>query len=541
MQPGYLLIFIFLISSTFYCQEQTDSNRDVEDRSFQYLRDRLDEDLSKQELSDFAHAYLVTAKKARRDDHIFDAYRAMMHHCSDKLKLTYADSMYYTAVKIKDSSRIASALLTKGILYYDFMEYARAIDYLLKANKIVNRAKDEYLSYKVKFNIGNVKMALGFYADAIPIFEQCVAFFGREGDTPYVSSAASLALCYTKMGQIEKSSKANERGLELAKKEENQKLIPYFARTEGMNEFFRGNYVSSMKKLSWALPMIIKNNDVKNEIAIYFYMGSNQLKLGNVKEAIGYFQKIDMAFAERNYVSPEFRHAYEILIKYWKGKRNPEKQLFYIGRLQKADSVTHEKFRYLSSRVIKEYDTEELNRQQHLLKEAIQDNFTRNFCFAVFTIAMILVCAFITTRWRAKKKDDTGDAVKVGPAGEKKEINPEIITAVLSRIEKFEEKKKFLEKDLTLVRFSAMVDCNSKYVSRIINDYKQKTYTEYINDLRIDYIVNLLKTEKKYRNYTFKALGQEAGFSTVQNFTRAFNNRMKMPVSEFLEGLGKEV
>ena len=140
-------------------------------------------------------------------------------------------------------------------------------------------------------------------------------------------------------------------------------------------------------------------------------------------------------------------------------------------------------------------------------------------------------------KWRSRNKHTEAGALNAGRHIDKKEINPEIQTTVLAKMNKFEEKKRFLEKDLTLVKFSAIVECNSKYVSRIINDHKQKTFTEYINDLRIDYVVELLQNEKKYRNYNYTALAREVGFSTVQSFTRAFANRMGLSLSEFLERL----
>jgi AraC-like DNA-binding protein len=43
----------------------------------------------------------------------------------------------------------------------------------------------------------------------------------------------------------------------------------------------------------------------------------------------------------------------------------------------------------------------------------------------------------------------------------------------------------------------------------------------------------MLKTENKFRNYTNKALGEEAGFGSTQNFTKAFKNRTRMTPADF--------
>lgn len=540
MRLNYFIFLISFIPIHTFCQNKSfDSS--LKDATFKYFNDKLDEDHERPVLLKISQAYLDKAKREKQARHVFNAYKAMVHHSDEKLKLTYADSMYYSAIKIKDTMLIASSYLTKGIIYYNFMEYSKSLDNLLRADRLIPPGKNEYLAHKVKFNIANVKMTLGFYNDAIILFKDCVLYFGREGDTPFVSPVAGLGLCYCKMEQYEQSSKTNNLGLSLAKEEQNVHLIPYFIKTEGINEFYRENYNSSIRKLNWALPQIINNRDLANEVAIYYYLGRDYLKLQKNEIAISYFEKIDKAFDERNYVSPEFRQAYEILIKYWKSKQNLEKQLYYIQRLQTADSVTHKRFKYLSSKILTEYDAKELNYQSNQLQGSIHSHFLISLLHTVGAVTVLLACAFLIVQRQIfrlvdKKRNDHESNKQ---QGDKIELNPEITATILKKIEKFEEKKKFLEKELTLVKFSSQIESNTKYVSKIINQHKGKSFTEYINDLRIDYLVGLLQNEKKYRNYNYTALAHEVGFCTVQSFTRAFVNRMGVSVSEFLEGLGK--
>ena len=109
----------------------------------------------------------------------------------------------------------------------------------------------------------------------------------------------------------------------------------------------------------------------------------------------------------------------------------------------------------------------------------------------------------------------------------------------LKELERFEIKKKFLEKDLTLVHLASTFNTNSNYLSKVINYYRNKNYTTYLNDLRINYIVNLLKTESKFRNYTIKALAEESGFSAPQHFSKAFFSTTGIYPSYFLNQLNK--
>ncbi|WP_269225664.1 helix-turn-helix domain-containing protein [Flavobacterium eburneipallidum] len=106
-------------------------------------------------------------------------------------------------------------------------------------------------------------------------------------------------------------------------------------------------------------------------------------------------------------------------------------------------------------------------------------------------------------------------------------------------MEKFEQDNKFLEKDLTLVKLSAAFNSNTKYLSKIIYHYRDKGFVDYMNALKVDYLICLLKNDKKIRNYTNKALAKEAGFSTTQHFVTAFLTKTSMPPFYFVEELKK--
>ena len=119
-------------------------------------------------------------------------------------------------------------------------------------------------------------------------------------------------------------------------------------------------------------------------------------------------------------------------------------------------------------------------------------------------------------------------------------IKPEIVAAVSNKLKKFEDSDVFLDKDFTLNKMAAFVDCNTRYTSRIIFETRKKKYIEYVDDLRIDYIVSRLKTDSKFRNYTIKALTDEAGFKSPQKFKEAFVKSTELTPLYFIRELKKE-
>lgn len=119
------------------------------------------------------------------------------------------------------------------------------------------------------------------------------------------------------------------------------------------------------------------------------------------------------------------------------------------------------------------------------------------------------------------------------------EINPELIASVVQNLEKFEKNLKYLEKDMNLTKLASLLKTNPKYAAKIILKYRGKKTIEYISDLKIDYVIELLKKEHKYRLYTNKALGEEVGFGSTQNFTKAFKTRTGIAPTYFILELNK--
>ena len=78
-----------------------------------------------------------------------------------------------------------------------------------------------------------------------------------------------------------------------------------------------------------------------------------------------------------------------------------------------------------------------------------------------------------------------------------------------------------------------------KYLSKIINEHKNKPFIQYVNDLRIDYALNELQNKKRLRNYTINALANEFGFNSAESFNSAFYKKTKIKCSFYIKELEK--
>nr|WP_262922090.1 helix-turn-helix domain-containing protein [Aquimarina acroporae] len=118
-------------------------------------------------------------------------------------------------------------------------------------------------------------------------------------------------------------------------------------------------------------------------------------------------------------------------------------------------------------------------------------------------------------------------------------ISNEIITDILNGLEIFEKKKGFLSANITTNDLAKQLNTNSKYLSKIINTYKKKSFSVYINELRIQYVIEKLKDDSKFRLYTVKAISREIGFNTTEAFSKSFYKTTGIYPSYFIKQLEK--
>lgn len=132
----------------------------------------------------------------------------------------------------------------------------------------------------------------------------------------------------------------------------------------------------------------------------------------------------------------------------------------------------------------------------------------------------------------AKKSNTNERAIE---NDKKLNIDPTIVNEILENLKAFENERGFLNSKISLHEFAKKLQTNTKYLSRVINTYKLKSFRNYINDLRVQYSIEKLEKNTNYRNYTVHAMAEEAGFSNRESFSKAFRKKTGETVSGFLK------
>ena len=108
---------------------------------------------------------------------------------------------------------------------------------------------------------------------------------------------------------------------------------------------------------------------------------------------------------------------------------------------------------------------------------------------------------------------------------------------ILIKLARFEQSSLFTRSSVSLPYVAAYCGTNTKYLSYVVNTHKGKDFKNYINELRIRYIIQKLKNDSQYQKYKISTLAEESGFSSQSKFAAAFRKVTTVPPSEFLDHL----
>ncbi len=81
--------------------------------------------------------------------------------------------------------------------------------------------------------------------------------------------------------------------------------------------------------------------------------------------------------------------------------------------------------------------------------------------------------------------------------------------------------KKYLLTDLMLINIAKEFEISNGYLSQLINTHTQKSFNDYINELRVETSKKMLQ-DPQYDNYTIESIGLECGFNSKSNFYTTF-------------------
>ncbi len=559
-----IFLFTVIIFSHFSAQNISKSNLSNEE-----IEKRIDENSGNPaQMWELINFYITKSKKEQNNEALFYAYRYASVNSTYPTNLKYADSALITAKKSEIKKIVIDAYLNHGNINMAEEFYEKALNDILVANKLSQESGNEYIFNKTIYYIAQNKIYLGQYEDAHKELLVCLKYFkenlhiksslGKNYQVYYIYSLMSLIDCNIKLGKFDENKPLLKEAFGYINENKLDQYIPYFITSEGMTSYYSKDYNTAISKFSEAIRLY---NDQWEHNTEVFYLGLSYWHIGKERLAIKYLEEIDKHYEKTKKLDPQFRSAYEILIKYYNSTGDTKKQLEYINKLMFLDRSYEKNYKYLYQRIVKEYDTKKLVAEKNRIENTLQK---QRIIFAAIFLSLLTGFLFFGFRiYREKQnykkrfeeiiarqnsnEDHTENVITYenGIANTPKfdydfynkipGLNPIFVENILKQLETFEKEEKFLDPQISQKTLSEELGTNSTYFSKIINTYKGKNFTLYINDLRLDYIIDRLKNDVKYINLDVKELAAIAGFSSTDNFSDNFRRKFDLKPSVFIK------
>lgn len=190
-----------------------------------------------------------------------------------------------------------------------------------------------------------------------------------------------------------------------------------------------------------------------------------------------------------------------------------------------------------------------------LKQELVQNKYKRNSLILGVTLAVILLLwlalrlryksrikqyqdfiKYFEIRQKTSQTDTSSDKKYLKKAVSKSlNIPKETEEILIQKLDRFENSVQYTKQDMSLALLAAHFETNTKYLSEIINSHKGKNFNSYINELRINYIIDKLRGNGRYLQYKISYLADESGFSSHSSFATVFKSVTGISPTVFID------
>ena len=513
----FVLFPVFLWSQTSYKISKNDSYEDIKKLFYAHENNK-----GKQLI--YANAYLQKAKKEGNAIEKARGWYLIASKYNGIRAIQYLDSAIVVSKSRNDPKYPAYAYSEKAIQLRNLFRFREALDNFILAEK-ESQINNVFFYYYAKLSIAILRSEeLGEVKEALILYKECLNYYKKkdvrdpEYARVYQLVLFALADAHKALLQSDSATYYNKLGFresEITKEKENNGL---FTLNEGANLVLKKNYVGALDSLKKALPVMISFKNEENTLAAYYYLGLAYAGSGRYEKAKWNFIKVDSLYGKTKKITPEFISGYKYLISYYKKRNDKENQLKYISKLMSIDSTFQKNYRELSKKLQVEYDTPQLIEDKEALIQSLEKEQSVSYIWIVILIigvTFLIGYQFYLKKIYQKRFEEIVHPTLVdlqAPNAIKKEdsfiqddkpqellgIAAEVVEQLLEKLAGFERTKGYLEHTITIQKVALQLNTNTKYLSKVINEQKGKTFVHYINDLRIMYAMLTPKIRTVY-------------------------------------------
>ena len=108
---------------------------------------------------------------------------------------------------------------------------------------------------------------------------------------------------------------------------------------------------------------------------------------------------------------------------------------------------------------------------------------------------------------------------------------------ILHKLSKLIQKNEYLKEGFTLPYVASKIKTNTTYLSYVVNKEFQKSFSDYVNELKINHAINEMLHNPIYRKYSTQAIAESVGFKNAVSFSKSFHKRTGVTPVQFIKSI----
>ncbi len=560
----HIFLLTFFLCSGFFYQEHSVSEKDksfiLEEKDQEKVRTFLLEKYTQNSKTASTY-YSIYQKRAEKENNVY-AFCISLYYLSDialtngnyATSLSYANSMLSKSQENDNKALQVSALNLLGNVSYQIRKYDEALEYYIKAFKISKQINPEELHLGLATNINMIRTRIHRYQEALNSYQDILEQLEKEEYkkisnywSHYVSVLLGEGVCYYHLQEYDTAINIYKKGQKLTQEHNLEKL-------EAILDMTIGEAYTSNKQYDQALNHLYRANDYfKSSDAnfqsqlhtSYFHLATVFYKQKQYQKTLQYLSESfsSITNTKEEGAIEKINEMYDLAYNAAKKLDNKELMIQY-----------GEAYR----RVIDSFHLDDIRTKDRLYDKDVSDLEAKNesllsknqvyFFLSVLFVLIIVGLLIYHLKKQQKNKllfeqlqqSNLQKKTSVLPKIKKEFVTDEKAESLLQKLEEFHSTNFFLAPDCNLYTTAKRIDTNTSYLSKVMNEYQQKSFNEYINQLRINHCLEELKHNKKFRSYTIKAIAEELGYKSVNTFASAFKKETGISHSYYLRQILKK-
>lgn len=496
--------------------------------------------------------------------------------------LLFVSGRFEDAMNLMEAEKIRVEFKKHPSIYADFAtlrsdiytergQYELALETGLKLLELVEKSADEYGLMKANAALSHYYLRIENFPRALSFCLKGLDYIIKLKEMKYIfPKVDEIARMTAKLGNTRKALEIYDFYLDLEKK-----LPPpgsYIQSVVYMNmaEIYmgNGNFIKAQDYLTLSLRLCLENNYGFRIPRAYNLEGALSLMRKDTLKAILNYEK-SLEAAERINAFAMVKSNSAILEELYE-KNNQFAKAYEYKTLHKAivDSLfsneTEQRISILEARR-KIKDVTQQNKILELEYESQQGRYQNMIMILFFALIFTALAFFAYLKLRSKNRilyDRTIELAQVqwnlqnqlnsfenreyidkpshknGHASDQiQTIDGELKEIIMGKLNKLEKSNFFLDQGCNLHQLAERLKTNHKYLSQVINQEKKSNFNNYINELRINYLLAKLVKDEEFRNSKLSYIAVSVGYNNLNTFNAAFKKRQGILPSYFIDQL----